>query len=67
MDLYNLEYEEQHKNMTSKEEYEKFIQSMVLIIMAKALNLPHQWGYPTINRGVSSCYEVILSEMYPSI
>ncbi len=25
MDLYNLEYEEQHKNMTSKEEYEKFI------------------------------------------
>jgi hypothetical protein len=25
MDLYNLEYKEQQKNMTYKEEYEKFI------------------------------------------
>ena len=42
-------------------------QSLTLTVMAKALNQLPQQSYPTINRGVSSCYEVILSEMYPSI
>jgi len=49
------------KNMKNLE------QSLALTVMAKALNQLSQQSYATINRGVSSCYEVILSEMYPSI
>lgn len=65
MDLCNLGAKSIINKMTLNKSMKVLRQSLVVIIMAKALNQLHQLVYPTINRGVSSCYEGLMSEKYP--